>query len=350
MVLCRVDGRFNPVKPELLALAGLLKKGQGLLMAHALIDADDGPRALVAEAATEVLRLHLHAESIQGFPRAIVHRGGSARINDGLLSTAQACGVGALRPNSVLLGWPRPTGDDARERRRRFVQLLRDLSALRKALMVLKDGRALASGRPFGAGRTLDVWWVVQDGGLLLLLPWLLRRSKVFAGCQLRLFAVMTGLFAHHWNAKHGGAAAVPSATPGEQSLEAEQTLLERWQTFIQRMLDDLRIDAEVHPIAGLDFVWAAAHVYRDTLGLRGRTTHARRRPATFFLSGRRDPTAVRRPSDHSDVPRLTRFRIRLARPPRLGPTEYPRRAPRRGRGEADASRLERLAPRTTRP
>ena len=47
-------GRFNPVKPELLALAGLLKKGRGLLMAHALIDAQDQPRALVAEAATEV--------------------------------------------------------------------------------------------------------------------------------------------------------------------------------------------------------------------------------------------------------------------------------------------------------
>ena len=36
-------------------------------------------------------------------------------------------------------------------------------------------------------------------------------------------------------------------------------------------MLADLRIDAEVHPIAGLDFVWAAAHVYRDTLGLAGK-------------------------------------------------------------------------------
>merc|ERR1712072_1282534 len=74
-----------------------------------------------------------------------------------------------------------------------FIQFLRDLSALRKSLMVLKDGQALQSGRPFGEGRTLDVWWVVQDGGLLLLIPFLLKRSKVFAGCQLRLFAVMTG-------------------------------------------------------------------------------------------------------------------------------------------------------------
>ena len=78
----RCDGRFNPVKPELLALAGLLKKGRGLLMAHALIDAQDQPRALVAEAATEVLRLHLHAQQIQGFPRAIVHRSGSRDVTE----------------------------------------------------------------------------------------------------------------------------------------------------------------------------------------------------------------------------------------------------------------------------
>ena len=244
-------------------------------MAHALIDAQDQPRALVAEAATEVLRLHLHAQQIQGFPRAIVHRSGSRDVTESLLATAQSCGVGALRPNSVLLGWP-SSEEHAEKRRRRFIQFLRDLSALRKALMVLKDGQALQSGRPFGEGRTLDVWWVVQDGGLLLLIPFLLKRSKVFAGCQLRLFAVMTGLFAHHWNADHGGASAIPQATPGdERALEQEQTLLDRWQRFIERMLADLRIDAEVHPIAGLDFVWAAAHVYRDTLGLRGRTTYA---------------------------------------------------------------------------
>ena len=184
LVLCRCDGRFNPVKPELLALAGLLKKGRGLLMAHALIDAQDQPRALVAEAATEVLRLHLHAQQIQGFPRAIVHRSGSRDVTESLLATAQSCGVGALRPNSVLLGWPHAE-EHSEKRRRRFIQFLRDLSALRKALMVLKDGQALQSGRPFGEGRTLDVWWVVQDGGLLLLIPFLLKRSKVFAGCQL---------------------------------------------------------------------------------------------------------------------------------------------------------------------
>ena len=318
LVLCRCDRRFNPVKPELLAVAGHLKKGQGLLMAHALIDAGDrGARALVAEAATEVLRLHLQDRAIQGFPRAIVYRANAelpTQTEDALLGTAQSCGVGAMRPNSVLLGWPsKYRGDEVKKGRHGFVRLLRDLSAMRKALIVVKDGASLAGREPFDATRTVDVWWVVQDGGLLLLLPWLLKRSKLFGRCRLRLFAVMTGLFAHHWNAGHGGSATIPSARPEGADPDAkapppakETELLERWRLFIQAMLDDLRIDAEVHPVAGLDFVWAAAHVYRDTLGLRGRTTYAQQlgekkkkagAAAGASLSGASTPAALASPS-----------------------------------------------------
>ena len=53
---------------------------------------------------------------------------------------------------------------------------------------------------------------------------------------------------------------------PGdERALEQEQpSLLDRWQRFIESMLVDLRIDAEVHPIAVPDFAWQPT-VYRDT-------------------------------------------------------------------------------------
>ena len=110
-------------------------------MAHALIDAQDQPRALVAEAATEVLRLHLHAQQIQGFPRAIVHRSGSRDVTESLLATAQlwsGCFETELRVTGMAA-----REEHSEKRRRRFIQFLRDLSALRKALMVLKDGQAL---------------------------------------------------------------------------------------------------------------------------------------------------------------------------------------------------------------
>lgn len=39
----------------------------------------------------------------------------------------------------------------------------------------------------------MDIWWVVADGGIMLLLPWLLHRHDVWSKCRLRLFAIIDG-------------------------------------------------------------------------------------------------------------------------------------------------------------
>lgn len=36
----------------------------------------------------------------------------------------------------------------------------------------------------------IDVWWIIHDGGLLILLPFLLKQHKVWRNCTLRVFAV----------------------------------------------------------------------------------------------------------------------------------------------------------------
>lgn len=36
----------------------------------------------------------------------------------------------------------------------------------------------------------LDVWWIVHDGGLLMLLPFLLRQNKTWKNTRLRLFTI----------------------------------------------------------------------------------------------------------------------------------------------------------------
>lgn len=37
---------------------------------------------------------------------------------------------------------------------------------------------------------TIDVWWIVHDGGLLMLLPFLLRQHRTWKNCKLRIFTV----------------------------------------------------------------------------------------------------------------------------------------------------------------
>ena len=39
----------------------------------------------------------------------------------------------------------------------------------------------------------IDVWWLFDDGGLTLLLPYLLRRRKRWRNCQFRIFSCVSG-------------------------------------------------------------------------------------------------------------------------------------------------------------
>lgn len=37
---------------------------------------------------------------------------------------------------------------------------------------------------------TIDVWWIVHDGGMLILLSFLLQQHKVWKHCHIRIFTV----------------------------------------------------------------------------------------------------------------------------------------------------------------
>ena len=36
----------------------------------------------------------------------------------------------------------------------------------------------------------IDIWWIVHDGGLLMLLPFLLKQHRTWRKCRLRIFTV----------------------------------------------------------------------------------------------------------------------------------------------------------------
>lgn len=61
-------------------------------------------------------------------------------------------------------------------------ELVRETTAGHLALLVTKNV-SMFPGNPerFSEG-SIDVWWIVHDGGMLMLLPFLLRHHKVRAG------------------------------------------------------------------------------------------------------------------------------------------------------------------------
>lgn len=66
-----------------------------------------------------------------------------------------------------------------------FQELVRETTAGHLALLVTKNV-SMFPGNPerFSEG-SIDVWWIVHDGGMLMLLPFLLRHHKVGVRGQL---------------------------------------------------------------------------------------------------------------------------------------------------------------------
>lgn len=57
-------------------------------------------------------------------------------------------------------------------------------------MIIAKEGHRFPENHKRMHGH-LDIWWVVADGGIMLLLPWLLQKHDVWRHCKLRLFAII---------------------------------------------------------------------------------------------------------------------------------------------------------------
>lgn len=56
---------------------------------------------------------------------------------------------------------------------------MRETTEAHQALLVAKNIDHFPSNQERLKGGTIDVWWIVHDGGLLMLLPFLLIQHKV---------------------------------------------------------------------------------------------------------------------------------------------------------------------------
>ena len=120
----------------------------------------------------------------------------------------QTEGLGGLRPNTIILCWPLHWKKDeysytAEAFIRKSLALCRahDRSSRSRlgsiaiaearqcAVIVPKNIDSFPDNKQIQDG-TIDIWWIIHDGGLLFLIAFLLKRNKVWSRCRIRLFTV----------------------------------------------------------------------------------------------------------------------------------------------------------------
>jgi potassium/chloride transporter 4/5/6 len=107
-----------------------------------------------------------------------------------VFNSVQTTGLGGMKPNTVILGWPYGWRQDEGKRSWQcFLQSVRTVSSARMALLVPK-GINFFPDTASKIGGNIDVWWVVHDGGLLMLLPFLLKQHRTWKNCKMRIFTI----------------------------------------------------------------------------------------------------------------------------------------------------------------
>eukprot|EP00035_Acanthoeca_spectabilis_P040247 m.68425 g.68425 ORF g.68425 m.68425 type:complete len:994 (+) comp9919_c0_seq2:60-3041(+) len=177
------DGSTKLLEPSLVHLAGQLKGGKGLTMIASVLLGRYQDRWQEAAAGQKTLKRALKTASADGFAQVMV----GSDIESAVTYLIQGSGLGALRHNTVILGWPH------RWRTQHSASiLLQAMSVSRSAnlaFMVPKYESATPSeSNP--ARNSIDVWWIMHDGGMLILIAFLLRQDKAWSRCRLRIFCV----------------------------------------------------------------------------------------------------------------------------------------------------------------
>eukprot|EP01135_Chromosphaera_perkinsii_P003347 Nk52_evm47s240 gene=Nk52_evmTU47s240 len=176
-------------RPDLVKFGFHMSKGVGLLVAGDIIQGSVHDNfELVKERRANC---QLVASKIKGFQEVIC----APSLRDGAVSLMQLSGLGKLKPNTVLLGFKYNWKTCSQKELDDYVGVIHDAFDMHFAVGILKGVGTTKPSFPFyddslktvPAGSTIDVWWMVDDGGLTILLPYILSNHSYWKGSKLRV-------------------------------------------------------------------------------------------------------------------------------------------------------------------
>ncbi|XP_071382768.1 solute carrier family 12 member 4 [Centroberyx affinis] len=187
LVLLKLDEDLHVKYPRLLTFASQLKAGKGLTIVGSVIQGNFLESYGETQAAEQAIKNMMEIERVKGFCQVVV----ASKVREGIAHLIQSCGLGGMKHNTVVMGWPYGWRQSEDPRAwKTFINTVRCTTAAHLALMVPKNVSFYPSNHERFTDGNIDVWWIVHDGGMLMLLPFLLKQHKVWRKCKMRIFTV----------------------------------------------------------------------------------------------------------------------------------------------------------------
>lgn len=220
LVFCRPWGKLPenvPCHPKLADFANCMKKkGRGMTIFVSILDGDYHECAEDAKAACKQLSTYIEYKNCEGVAEIVV----APNMSVGFRGIVQTMGLGNLKPNIVVMRYPEIwRRENLTDIPATFVGIINDCIVANKAVVIVKglDEWPNVYQKQYG---TIDLYWIVRDGGLMLLLSQLLLTKESFESCKIQVFCI------------------------AEDDADAEGL-----KTDVKKFLYDLRMQAEVFVI-----------------------------------------------------------------------------------------------------
>ncbi len=168
-------------RPHLAVCGHWLTAGHGVLSLGQVIQGDVEDFTERRAAQEQLVRQFIRDEELEAFPAVVV----AQHLSDGIEALVQCHGLGVLRANTVLLGWP---SDPARVEA--FGATLRVVARLKRSIVAVRIRDEDADPWEVPPG-TIDVWWRGKaNGPLMLLFAHLLTTNNEWRTRPIRLLRV----------------------------------------------------------------------------------------------------------------------------------------------------------------
>ncbi|KAM7524841.1 hypothetical protein LguiA_014743 [Lonicera macranthoides] len=190
LIFCRPWGKLPenvPCHPKLADFANCMKKkGRGMSIFVSILDGDYHECAEDAKNACKQLSTYIDYKRCEGVAEIVV----APNMSHGFRGIVQTMGLGNLKPNIVVMRYPEIwRRENLIEIPATFVGIINDCIVANKAVVIVKglDEWPNEYQRQYG---TIDLYWIVRDGGLMLLLSQLLLTKESFESCKIQVFCI----------------------------------------------------------------------------------------------------------------------------------------------------------------
>lgn len=151
-----------------------------------ILDGDYHECAEDAKAACKQLATYIDYKRCEGVAEIVV----APSMSEGFRGIVQTMGLGNLKPNIVVMRYPEIwRRENLIEIPATFVGIINDCIVANKAVVIVKglDEWPNEYQKQYGS---IDLYWIVRDGGLMLLLSQLLLTKESFESCKIQVFCI----------------------------------------------------------------------------------------------------------------------------------------------------------------